>query len=182
MRQGTLLSAVVLTTMALFLTSCSRSPVAPSVDPSASRGAGTAAVGVDPSDVPPSDGGTPLTRVQTLTASEEGLLVVGRWTLYIRKNSLTMPATITMHVVDPEAMEVDFDVQPAAANNFSQSVFLTANMSDVSAFDYSAGGLTSWNGTNWVKASYSSHQKQQNVVGRFTSLANTMVSYNVSGK
>jgi hypothetical protein len=182
MRHGSLLPAILLTTLALFLTSCSRSPVAPSVDTSAIRGAGNTAVSVDPTDVPPSDGGTPLTRVQTLTASEEGVLVVGRWTLYVRKNSLKMPATITMHVVDPEAMEVDFDVQPAAANNFSQTVFLTANMSDVGGFDYSAGGLLSWNGSAWTKATYSSHQNQQNVVGRFSSLGNTMVSYNVSGK
>ena len=182
MRHGSLLSAVVLTTLAIFLTGCSRNPVAPTIDASAAHGAGTAAVTVDPTDTPPSDGGTPITRVQTLTASEEGLLVVGRWTLYIRKNSLKMPATITMHVVDPEAMEVDIDVQPAAANNFLQSVFLTANLSDVGGFDYSAGGLTSWDGTSWVKASFTSHWKEQNVLGRFSTLANTMVSYKVSGR
>jgi len=182
MRHGSLLPAVVLTTLALFLTSCSRNPVAPSVDASAKGGVGNTAVSVDPSDAPPSDGGTPLTRVQTLTASEEGLLVVGRWTLYIRKNSLKMPATITMHVVDPEAMEVDFDVQPAAANNFSQTVFLTANLSDVSTFDYNAGGLTSWDGANWTKDTFTTNKKQQNVVGRFSTLSNTQVSFNASGK
>jgi hypothetical protein len=180
MRHSSLLTAVVLTTLAAFLTGCSRSPVAPVVDPSASHTAGSTAISVDPTDVPPATGGTPTTRVQMLTASEEGLLVVGRWTLYIRKNSLRMPATITMHVADPEAMEVDIDVQPAAANNFGQSVFLTADLSDVGSFDYAKGGLVTWNGA-WVKPSQSSHQKQQNIVGRFTTLANTIVIPDASG-
>src|SRR5690348_10465557 len=98
MRHGSLLSAVVLTTMAVFLTGCSRSPVAPTVDPSAGPGAGTAASIVVPDDPPPSDGGTPQTRTVLLTASDQGDFVVGRWTLSVRKNSLKMPATITMHV------------------------------------------------------------------------------------
>jgi len=180
MRYGSLLSAVVLTTLAIFLTGCSRNPVAPSSTVGAPAAA-PAAVSVDPTDAPPSDGCTPLTRIQTLATTDEGLLVVGRWTLYIRKNSLKMPATITMHVVDPEAMEVDIDVQPAAANNFGQTVFLTANMADVGSFDYSAGGLLTWDGA-WVKSSYSCRQNQQNIVGRFSKLANTMVTLNVSGK
>ena len=41
MRKGSLLSAVVLTTMAVLLTGCSRNPVAPTLDPSAAPGAGT---------------------------------------------------------------------------------------------------------------------------------------------
>jgi len=181
MRYGSLLSAVVLTTLAIFLTGCSRNPVAPSSTVGAPSAA-PAAVSVDPTDAPPSDGGTPLTRIQTLATTDEGLLVVGRWTLYIRKNSLKMPATITMHVVDPEAMEVDIDVQPAAANNFGQTVFLTANMADVGNFDYSAGGLLTWDGGAWVKPSFSCRQNQQNISGRFSKLANTMVTLNVSGK
>jgi hypothetical protein len=177
MRYGSLLSAVVLTTLAIFLTGCSRNPVAPSSTVGAPVAA-PASISVDPTDLPPSDGGTPLTRIQTLATTDEGLLVVGRWTLYIRKNSLKMPATITMHVADPEAMEVDIDVQPAAANNFGQTVFLTANMTDVSNFDYSAGGLLTWDGA-WVKPSFSCRQNQQNIIGRFSKLANTMVSLNV---
>lgn len=175
MRHGTLLSAVVLTTTAIFLTGCSRNPVAPSID-SSSHGAGTAAISVDPVETPPSDGGTPLNATQTLATTDEGLLVVGRWTLYIRKNSLTMPATVTLHVSDPEAMVVQIDVQPAAANNFKQTVFLTANTTDVAGFDYSTAGMLSLSNGNWTKASSSSHQSQQDVIGRFTTLGNTMVA------
>jgi hypothetical protein len=182
MRYGSLLSAVVLTTLAIFLTGCSRNPVAPTIDPSASHGAGTAAVSVDPTDAPPSDGGTPLTRIQTLATTDEGLLVVGRWTLWIRKNSLTMPATVTLHVSDPEAMSVQIDVQPAAANNFKQPVILTANTSDVAGFDYSSGGMLIWSNGDWANAGASSHPNQQDVVGHLSKLANAMVTDGVSGK
>ena len=167
--------------LAIFLTGCSRNPVAPTAATVGAPAAGPMAVSVNPEDVPPADGGTPNTRTFTLSASDEGLATVGRWTLYIRKNSLQMPATITMHVAGPEAMEVDVTVEPAAANNFRQTVFLTANLSDVS-IDYSAGGIMNWDGAAWVKSSFSSHQKQENMVGRFTALGNTMVTYNISGQ
>jgi len=168
--------------MALFLTSCSRNPVAPSVDASASHGAGSSAISVEPGDTPPSDGGTPLTRVQMLATTDEGLLVVGRWTLNVRKNSLKTPATITMHVANPEAMEVDITVEPASANNFSQPVVLSANTSDVDGFDYSTGGQMVWSGGTWVNAGAAAHPNQQNVVGHFTTLSNTMVGDGLTGK
>jgi hypothetical protein len=181
MRQGTLLSAVVLTTLAIFLTGCSRNPVAPSSTVGAPAAA-PASVSVDPTDLPPSDGGTPLTRIQTLATTDEGLLVVGRWTLWIRKNSLTMPATVTLHVSDPEAMSVQIDVQPAAANNFKQPVILTANTSDVAGFDYSSGGMLFWSNGDWANAGASSHPNQEDVVGHFTKLSNAMVGDGISGK
>ena len=182
MRLSSLLPAVILTTMAIFLTGCSRNPVAPSVGPAAGPGAGAAAVVVPEDPPPPADGGTPETRVISLTASDGGDFVVGRWTLTIRKNSLTMPATITLHVSDPEAMVVQIDVQPAAANAFQQPVILTANTSDVAGFDYSSGWLSIWSGGGWQKATdASSHPNQQNVVGHFTSLVNTQVD-NSGGK
>jgi len=160
MRLSSLLPAVILTTMAIFLTGCSRNPVAPSVGPAAGPGAGAAAVVVPEDPPPPADGGTPETRVI----------------------SLTMPATITLHVSDPEAMVVQIDVQPAAANSFKQPVLLTANTSDVAGFDYSSGWLSIWSGGGWQKATdASSHPNQQNVVGHFTSLVNTQVD-NSGGK
>jgi cytoskeletal protein RodZ len=182
MRRNPLLPAVVLTTMAIFLTGCSRNPVAPSVDPSAGPGAGTTAIGTIPDDPPPSDGGTPSSRTETFNATSEGTLTVGRWTLWIRKNSLTGDATITMHVSDPEAMDVQIDVQPASANNFQSPVVLTANTSDVAGFDYSTGTMQYWGNGDWQQATdVSSHPNQQNVVGRFTTLANTQVT-NSTGK
>ena len=185
MRHGNLLSAVVITTLAVTLTSCSRNPVAPSTDLSG-PGAGSAAVSVVP-EAPPvaGDGGTPSARTETFVATSEGVMVVGRWTLWFRKNSLTMPATITMKVSDPEAWDVQIDVQPAAANNFNSPVVLTANMSDVAGFDYTTGDMQIWSGGGWQplssKTAASSHPNQQNVVGHFATLANTMV-VNDTGK
>ena len=177
MRHCSLLPAVILTTVAILLTGCSRNPVAPSTELSAAPGAGAAAVIPMPDDPPPADGGTPAMRTQIFATAEGGSLTVGRWTLEIRKNSLSMPTTITMKVSDPEAMEVMIDVQPAAANDFQSPVILTANTSDVAGFDYSTGALSIWVAGDWqTAASYSSHQNQQNVVGHFTSLTTTQVN------
>jgi hypothetical protein len=182
MRHPSLLPAVMLTTMAILLTGCSRSPVAPSTELSAAPGAGAAAVIPIPDDPPPADGGTPAVRTQIFATAEGGSLTVGRWTLEIRKNSLRMPTTITMKVSDPEAMEVMIDVQPAAANNFQSPVILTANTSDVAGFDYSTGAQSIWVAGDWQTVSdYSSHQNQENVVGHFTSLTTTQVN-NSGGK
>ena len=186
MRHGTLLSAVVSTTMAVLLTGCSRNPVAPTIDPPGAGGAGTVTVSRDPADPPPpADGGTPSMRAESFLVTSEGTITVGRWTLWFRKNSLTMPATITMKVSDPEAMDVQIDVQPPAANNFNSPVVLTANMSDVQGFDYSTGDMQIWSGGDWQAlpktASASSHPNQQNVVGHFLTLSNTLVM-NDAGK
>jgi len=179
MRKGSLLSAVVLTTMAVLLTGCSRNPVAPTLDRSAAPGAGTAAVAVVPDDPPPADGGTPGTITESFVATSEGTMTVGRWTLWFRKNSLTQPTTITMRVTDPEAMDVQIDVQPPAANNFAQSLVLTANTSDLSGFDYGTASMAVWSNGDWQPASKktaSGHPNQQNVVGHCTTLASTMIT------
>jgi len=184
MRHGDLLKAVVITTLAVTLTSCSRNPVAPSTDLSAPAGAGSAAVSVVP-ETPPADGdgGTPSSRTETFVATSEGVMTVGRWTLWFRKNSLTMPATITMKVTDPEAMDVQIDVQPAAANNFASPVVLTANVSDVNGYDYTTGDMQVWGAGGWQDLpahTASSHPNQQNVVAHFTTLANTLVMNDAS--
>lgn len=182
MRHGNLLMAVVITALATSLTGCSRNPVAPVTDLSGAPGAGTAAISSIPDDPPPSDGGTPSSRTVMFATTDEGSVTVGRWTLVIRKNSLKMPATITMHVTDPEAMDVQFEVQPAAANDFQSPVVLTANTSDVSDFDYSTGWMSIWDAGDWQQAiDISSHPNQQNVVGHFMSLAHTQVD-NSGGK
>ena len=180
MRNTNLLPAVALATMTMLLTSCSRNPVAPTTGMSGQGGAGSAAVAVIPDDTPTpgTDGGTPSTETQSYLVTSEGSMTVGRWTLTFRKNSLTMPATITLWVSDPEAMDVHIDVQPPAANNFSQPVVLTANTSDVNGFDYSTGDMQVWSGGNWQALpahTASSHPNQQNVVAHFNSLSNTMV-------
>jgi len=175
MRHGSLLSAVVLTTLAVFLTGCSRNPVAPSTGAPGAPGAGPMSVSVDPTDQPPADGGTPISRTISLTAEDEGVIVVGRWTLALKKHTLTMPATITMTVVNPEANAVHIEVSPPEANNFSQWAYLTANLSDVPNVDYSTWAMFWWN-ADWTLALTSSPQaKQQNVTARFKTLTDCMV-------
>src|SRR5215471_7901500 len=175
MRHGSLLSAVVLTTLAVFLTGCSRNPVAPVTGAASASGAGPMSVGIDPTDAPPSDGGTPISRTISLSAEDEGIVVVGRWTLTLKKHTLTMPATITLTVVNPEANAVHVEVSPPEANNFAQWAYLTANLSDVPNVDYTLESMFMWGG-DWVLAPYSSaFPKQQNVVGRFKTLTDCMV-------
>ena len=182
MRHNSLLTAVVLTAMTAFLTGCSRNPVAPTVGPGA-PGAGTMVIGTVPDDPQVPDGGTPSSRTESFLATSEGTMTVGRWTLWFRKNSLTMPATITLRVSGPEAMDVQIDVQPPAANNFAAPVILTANVSDIAGFDYTTGWMSTWSGGNWQAATdVSSHPNQLNVVGHFTTLANTQVDNSGGGK
>ena len=184
MRHSSLLTAVVLTAVTAFLTGCSRNPVAPEVGGPGAAGAGTTIIAAVPDDPQVPDGGTPSSRTESFLATSEGTMTVGRWTLWFRKNSLTMPATVTMRVTDPEAMDVQIDVQPAAANNFAAPVVLTANLSDVAGFDYLTGDMVVWSNGGWQSLpskTASSHPNQQNVVAHFTTLANTMV-VNDTGK
>jgi len=166
----------MITTLAVFLTGCSRNPVAPTVDPTAGPGAGTTVIGVVPDDSPVSDGGTPSSRTVSLSATSEAVITVGRFTLWMRKNSLKTPATITMHVTDPEAMTVQIDVQPAAANDFRSPVLLTADMSDVASVDYNTATMLYWDGAWEPATDVAAHPNQQNIVGHFTSLSNCKVT------
>jgi hypothetical protein len=171
----------LITTLAVFLTGCSRSPVAPTTDPSGQPGASAAVLGL-PDDSPPASGGTPNWRSVALLPTEEGNLVVGRFTLWIRKNTLTQPATITLRVTDPEALTVTMEVSPAAANNFQSPAILTANMSDVQNYDYSTGTMLYWDGAWKQMPNVSSHPNQENVVAHLVQLHNCEVSNTSGGK
>jgi hypothetical protein len=175
MRNGSLPTAILIATLAIFLTGCARNPVAPTTGASIAPGAGTTVIGEIPDDAPPADGGTPGFRTVTLTATDEGIVNVGRFTLWVRKNSLRMPATITLRVEDAEATECEITVSPAEANDFQQPVILTANTSDIADFDYATGTLMVFNG-NWQWTDASSHINQENVVGHFTSLYKVKVT------
>ena len=176
MRNGSLHSALLIATLAIFLTGCSRNPVAPTTGASIAPGAGTAVISQLPDDPPPADGGTPGFRTVTLTATDEGVVIVGRFTLWIRKNTLRMPATITLKVADAEATECEITVSPAEANDFRSPAVLTANTSDIPGFDYNTGTFMVFNG-NWQWATdASSHPNQENVVGHFTSLYKVKLS------
>jgi hypothetical protein len=176
MRNASLYTALLIATLAISAAGCSRSPVAPISDTSAGPGAGTTVMGEIPDDPPPADGGTPGMRQVTFAATDEGVVVVGRFTLWVRKNSLKMPATITLKVDDPEATECEITVSPAAANDFQSPVFLYANTSDIPEFDYDTGTFMEFKG-NWQWATdASSHPTQPYVVGHFTSLYKVRVS------
>jgi len=170
-RISTLLPAALIAILAIGLTGCSRSPVAPTTGTTEAPSAGPMSVSVDPEDLPPIEGGTPKYRTIYLSTTDEGLAVVGRFTLWIRKNSLKMPATITIRVTDPEATECELEVSPPQANDFRSPAILYANMTDVPGFDYNTGSMMVWtNDWQWATDA-SSHPNQQNVVGHFASLA-----------
>ena len=166
MRHTSLLTAVMIATLAVFLTGCSRSPVAPITDNTGAPGAGPM-VFVDPDGSPPSDGGTPISRTVTLTAIDEGAVVVGRWTLWIRKNSLKMPATITLKVADPEATEIQLEISPPQANDFQSPVVLTANCSDLASINYDTATMEVWSGVWQLWTDVAAHRNQENVVAHF---------------
>src|SRR5262245_47188506 len=117
----------MIATLAVTLTGCSRNPVAPNVDTTATAVAGGAAVSFDPVETPTIEGGTPNTRTVALSPADEAVLTVGRFTLWLRKNSLKANATVTLHVTDPEALEVEMVMSPPG--DFGSPVILTANMS-----------------------------------------------------
>ena len=172
----------MIATLAVTLTGCSRNPVAPTVDTTASHGAGGAVVRFDPVEPPPVEGGTPNAQTVALTPNDEAVLTVGRFTLWLRKNSLKSNAMVTLRVADPEALEVEIVVTPAAANDFGSPVILTANMSDVEDYDYDTGTMLYWEG-NWQQVTdVSSHPNQQNVVAHLDHLANCKVTNGGGGK
>jgi len=174
MRLSSLLPAVILTTMAIFLTGCSRNPVAPVTGTQAGVGSAAAVV---PDDPPPvSGGGIPESETVSLSVTDESVITVGRWTLWLRKNSLTMPCTIKMSADDPEAMTVHFVVTPAAANVFNQPPVLTANLSDVAGVDYTTEAMFYWTSGNWLQSgTAAAHPNQQNISDKVMQLVDTMV-------
>jgi hypothetical protein len=172
MRSSSLHSAVLIATL-VFLTGCSRSPVAPITDTSSGPDAAPTITAEIPDDPPPPvDGGTPGWRTVTLTAADEGVVNVGRFSLYVRKNSLIMPTTITMKVASAEATECEITVSPDEANAFQQSVILTASTSDIPGFDYATATMLMWKGDWEWSETCAAHKNQENVVGKYTSLGN----------
>jgi len=171
----------MIATLAVALTGCSRNPVAPAVDSTASHEAGGAAVSFDPVEPAPVEGGTPNSRTVALSPSDEAVLTVGRFTLWMRKNSLKSNAMVTLRVTDPEALEVEMLVSPAGANDFGSPVILTANMSDVEDFSYEDGTMLYWDGSWQTVADVAAHPNQQNVVAHLDHLATCKVA-NGGGK
>jgi len=172
MRKPTLHSALLLAAITMTLTSCSRNPVAPDASVTDRPGT-TGTANFDEQDpAPETGGGLPGTVTVPLLAGEEGLLTVGRFTLWIHMNSLKMPATIKLSVANPEAMECAIEVSPPQANDFQVGVHLIANLSNVPAVDYSTETMFYWNGGWQQGTDVSAHSNQQNVVAHFHQLSN----------
>ena len=174
-------SATRIAAVAVLLSSCSRSPVAPITGSPTSPGAAPTVVSQLPGDPPPVDGGTPNWRSITLNANDEGLLVAGRFTLWIRKNTLKQDATITLRVTNPEAMDVVLEISPASANDFQEPAILTANMSDVDNLDYSHTTMLYWDGAWEAMSDVSAHPNQENLVAHLVHLSNCKIA-NGGGK
>ena len=164
MRNSPLPSALLLAAMTLLLTSCSRNPVAPGTSLPGSPGATTMGGSQEQEPSTSPDGGTPNVASIPLTISEEGTITAGRFTLWVRKNSIRVPCTIRLTVADPEAMEALFEVFPPEANDFQSPVVVTANLSDVPSVDYETEWMWYWDG-GWQEGIYvSAHPNQENVV------------------
>ena len=166
MRRTQLSTVLLLGTLTVFLTGCSRNPVAPDLTSPLDGGASSLAGG-QTDDAPVSiEGGVSNVNTATFNPSDEGVITAGRWTLTLHKNSLKMPTTITLRVADENSMEVEVVVTPASANDFKVPVELTASLNEfpVSAFD----NLTMfyWDGAWEEVLDVASHPNQKNVVAR----------------
>lgn len=175
MRRFQLLTVLLLGTLAMFLTGCSRNPASPDLSIPTPGGAAPMAITTDeaPDDV---EGGTPAQVTQAFLASEDGTLTVGRWTLTLHKNTLKMPATITMRVANEFAMEVEIEVVPAEAADLRVPAYLWANMSDQPGTDYSAVTMYEWNTDTWVEMTdCTPHEREQNLMAKRARLGNSKV-------
>ena len=175
MRRIQLTTVLLLGALAMFLTGCSRNPASPDLSVPVPSGAAPMAVNTDetPSEV---EGGTPSQVTQAFLASEEGTLTVGRWTLTLHKNTLKMPATITMRVASEAAMEVEIEVVPAEAADLQVPAYLWANMSDQPTTDYSAVTMYEWIVDNWTEMTdCTPHEREQNLMAKRARLGNSKV-------
>ena len=173
MRRSSPLLVLLLGTLTAFLTGCSRNPVAPISSPI--HGAESAA-GIQTDDVPTDvDGGTPSIVTAQILPTEQGRLTVGRFTLDLHKNTLKMPATITMQVASDDAMEVQIDVSPAEANDFQVAAELTADMSDQPNADLQNLTVFAWDGAAWQDVEASPHTNRGNLVAKLKQANNSSV-------
>jgi hypothetical protein len=144
-------SVLLFAAVAAALTGCSRNPTSPSADPALARGSNTDLVGQIDDGPPPVQGHGGQYATLTLGVDQGGVLTNGRFSLVIHKNSLKMPATITMIQPDADAMQVDFVISPPEANDFQVPVRLVADCSDDARDHASSETVYWWNG-QWQEA------------------------------
>ena len=135
----------------LALTGCGRNPVAPESAIPAGPGASTVQ-GTQTEDPAPDVVGEPGASASVhVAANEAGTLTLGRWSLTIHKNSHVDPATISMTILDPDAMEVLIEVSPASANVFQVPIELVADCTDQVNMVMEDNTIFWWNG-GWEPA------------------------------
>jgi hypothetical protein len=146
---------LLLAAMAAALTGCSQLPTAPrpeTLAPAAAAPTSTPVV-ISQTDDPHPPGELARSGVDTITldVGQSGAVRAGRFTLLIHKNSLKQPATIIMSQPNPNVMQVEFTVTPAAANDFQVPLKLVADCSNDSPSIVQGETISWWNGM-WVEA------------------------------
>jgi hypothetical protein len=182
MRRFRISTVLLLGTLTALLTGCSRNPMSP--DPTGAAQDGAQMLGAQIEDLPADvgGGGSPGTATTALAVGSEGRLTVGRFTLDLHKNSLKMPATITLRVSSDDATEVEIVVVPAAANDFKVPVTLTANMGDRPGTDFATAWMEYSENGNWERcADVSTHTNHKTVVAKMKELSNCRVTEDMAG-
>jgi hypothetical protein len=178
----TLFSAVLITTLAVFLTGCSRSPVAPSADPSAQPGAGSMR-GTQIDDPPaPVQGSPGASQSVTLNVGDSGTITAGRFSVFLHKNTLNHPITVTMWVESPNATAVEFTVSPPDANNFQVPAMVTGDFSDMPTLDLSTQTMYYWEAAWDVPEGVMFDQTAHTITAPLKLLSNCKVAAQPGGK
>lgn len=180
MRRFQITTVLMLGTIAMFLTGCSRNPVSPDVTMPTP---GAEVMGTQTQDQPAEvEGGTPSELTASFSPASGGRLTVGRWTLDLHKNSLRVPAQITIRVLDDAATEVEIEVVPAEANDLRVPAELTASMADLTGTDYTSAWMWYEQGGVWEEcADVAAHPNQQTIVGRMQQLAKCRIANRAAG-
>lgn len=179
MRRYQVTAVLMLGTLAIFLTGCSRNPVSPDLTSPAQGGASE--MGVEIHDTPTEvEGGVPAAVTAIFAADEAGRITVGRWTLDLHKNSLKMPATITLRVDNQDALDVHVEIVPAEAANFRVPAELSASLADLPQTNYETMWMWYLENGDWDEcADVAQHPNQQNVVARIDHLTSFRVGDHV---
>jgi hypothetical protein len=129
MRRTSIHATLFFAAMAAALTGCSNLPTAPKTDTMLAPGSAPVVIGQTDDPHAPGDLGTSGLGTMTLDVGQSGAVRAGRFTLFVHKNSLKMPATITVSQPDLNVMQAEFTITPEAANDFQVPVKLVADCS-----------------------------------------------------
>jgi hypothetical protein len=147
-RPTSLPTVLLLAAIAASLTGCSRNPVAPAGTRVGAPGAGTLRAREIDNPTPEPLPGHGATASIRLGVGESGVVHAGRFTLFIHKNTLNVPAQFSMWVENPQAMQVDIEVMPPIANDFQVPAHLTADLNDQPTLDLDTQTMYYW-GNGW---------------------------------